>query len=87
MIKYNFNKLKGKIKEVYNTQNDFAVDMEIAPNTLSSKLNGQSYFSSEEISRAVELLKIDNPTEVWNIFFNNNIEKNSTEQCDTVRKV
>lgn len=78
MIKYNFNKLKGKIKEVYNTQNDFATDMEMSPNTLSSKLNGQSYFSSEEISRAVELLKINNPVDAWNIFFSQQVENTST---------
>lgn len=79
MIKYNFSKLKGKIKEVYDTQNDFAADMKMAPNTLSSKLNGQSYFSSEEISRAVELLKINTPIEAWNVFFNQQVEENSTK--------
>lgn len=78
MIKYNFGKLKGKIKEVYNTQNDFAKDMEMAPNTLSSKLNNQSYFSSEEISKAVVLLKITNPTEAWHIFFTEEVENIST---------
>ena len=78
MIKYNFDKLKGKIKEVYNTQNDFAKSMEMAPNTLSSKLNNQSFFSSEEISKAVELLKIDDPKEAWVIFFTEQVEKKST---------
>lgn len=77
-MKYNFDKLKGKIKEVYNTQNDFAKSMEMAPNTLSSKLNNQSYFSSEEISRAVELLKINNSAEAWSIFFTKQVEKVST---------
>lgn len=38
-MKYNFDKLKGKIKEVYDTQNDFAEAMGISPNTLSAKLN------------------------------------------------
>lgn len=74
MIKYNFDKLKGRIKEFYNTQNDFAKNMEMAPNTLSSKLNNQSYFSSEEISKAVELLNINNPIEAWNIFFTEQVE-------------
>lgn len=79
MKQFNHNRLKGKIKEVYNTQNDFAVDMEMTPNTLSSKLNGQSYFTSEEISRAVELLSIDNPVEAWNIFFTLKVDKISTK--------
>lgn len=79
MIKYNFDKLKGKIKEVYDTQNEFAKNMGMAPNTLSSKLNNQTVFSSEEISKAVELLKIDNPTEAWTIFFTEQVEKKSTK--------
>ena len=80
MIIYNFDKLKGKIKEVFNTQNEFAEAMGIAPNTLSSKLNNQSDFSSEEISRAIELLKIDSPNEAWNIFFTTQVENISTKQ-------
>lgn len=79
MIKYNFDKLKGRIKEFYNTQNDFAKNMRMAPNTLSSKLNNQSYFSSEEISKAVELLNINNPIDAWNIFFTEQVENISTK--------
>lgn len=79
MVRYNFGKLKGKIKEIYNTQNDFAKDMEMAPNTLSSKLNNQSYFSSEEISKAVVLLKINDPVEAWHIFFTEDVENISTK--------
>ncbi len=79
MIEYNFDKLKGKIKEVFGTQNEFAKNMVMAPNTLSLKLKSQTYFSSEEISKAVELLKINNPAEAWNIFFNEKVEKKSTK--------
>lgn len=79
MIKYNFDKLKGKIKEIYNTQNEFAEAMNMTPNTLSSKLNNNTYFSSEEISNAVELLKINNPIEAWHIFFTKQVENNSTK--------
>ena len=80
MIRYNFDKLKGKIKEVFNTQNEFAEALGIAPNTLSSKLNNQFDFSSNEISKAVKLLKIDSPVEAWNIFFTQEVEKKSTKQ-------
>ena len=80
MIRYNFDKLKGKIKEVFNTQNEFAEALGIAPNTLSSKLNNQFDFSSNEISRAVKLLKIDSTIEAWNIFFTQEVEKTSTKQ-------
>lgn len=79
-MKYNFDKLKGKIKEVFNTQNDFAEAMGIAPNTLSSKLNNQFDFSSNEISKAVDLLKISSAEEAWKIFFTKQVEKNSTNK-------
>lgn len=77
-MKYNFDKLKGKIKEIFNTQNEFAEAMNMAPNTLSSKLNNQFDFSSSEISKAIDLLKIESKEEAWNIFFTKQVEKNST---------
>lgn len=79
MEKYNFDKLKGKIKEIFGTQNDFAEAMEMAPNTLSSKLNNQSDFSSTEISKAVDLLKIKSAEEAWKIFFTREVENISTK--------
>ena len=75
---YNFDKLKGKIKEVYNTQNEFASAMNMAPNTLSGKLNNQFEFTSNEISRAIDLLGITSGEEAWNIFFTIKVENNST---------
>lgn len=78
MIIYNFDKLKGKIKEIFGNQYNFAKAMEMAPNTLSSKLNNQSDFSSEEISKAIKLLKIESPNEAWTIFFTQQVEKKST---------
>ena len=79
-MKFNFDKLKGKIKEVFNTQNDFANALGIAPNTLSMKLKNQFDFSSEEIIKSVELLKIKTGEEAWNIFFTKEVENNSTNQ-------
>ena len=80
MIKYNFNKLKGRIKEIFGTQNEFAEAMNMAPNTLSSKLNNTTDFSSNEVSKAVELLKVSSADEAWNIFFTKEVENNSTKQ-------
>ena len=78
MIQYNFNRLKGKIKEVCGTQKNFSKMLGIAPNTLSAKLNNQGYFSSNEISKAIEILHIKDPSTAWNIFFTKQVEKNST---------
>lgn len=79
MIKYDFSKLKGKIREIFGTQNNFAEAMNMAPNTLSSKLNNSTDFSSNEISKAVELLNITSANEAWNIFFTKLVENNSTK--------
>lgn len=79
MIKYDFSKLKGKIREIFGTQNNFAEAMNMAPNTLSSKLNNLTDFSSNEISKAVELLNITSANEAWNIFFTKQVENNSTK--------
>jgi hypothetical protein len=78
MVKYDFRKLKGKIKEMFNTQNDFATAMEMTPTTLSSKLNNQFDFSSSEITKAVNLLHISSPEEAWTFFFTEKVENNST---------
>ena len=78
-MKYNFDKLKGKIKEIFSTQNDFAEAMDMAPNTLSAKLNNQFDFSSREISKAVKLLNIKSGEEAWITFFTQEVENISTK--------
>ena len=53
-----FSKLRGKIKEVYGTQNAFATEMVMNEATLSNKLNNNVEFSPKEIVRACYLLEI-----------------------------
>lgn len=53
-----YRKLKGKIKEVYDTNSNFARALGIDPVTLSYKLNNKSEWSSGEIAKACELLNI-----------------------------
>ncbi len=57
-IKFDFSKLKGKIKEVFNTQAIFAKEMEMNESTLSNKLNNNVEFSSTEIVKSCNLLGI-----------------------------
>lgn len=64
---FNYNKLRGKIKEVFNTQAAFAEAMEISSTSLSEKLNNKVEFSQKEIEKAVELLQI--PKEDIPIYF------------------
>lgn len=64
---FNYNKLRGKIKEVFNTQAAFAEALGISSTSLSEKLNNKVEFSQKEIEKAVELLQI--PKEDIPIYF------------------
>lgn len=65
---FNYNKLKGKIKEVYGTQNRFAIAMNLSPETVSGKLNNKVQWTQNDINIACLLLKID-PVEIATYFF------------------
>jgi len=55
---FNYNKLRGKIREVFSTQEDFAKAISISTVSLSYKLNNKSEWSQQEINRAAETLNI-----------------------------
>jgi hypothetical protein len=59
-----YAKLRGKIREVFGTQEAFAVAMGMSTVTLSQKLNGKLEWKTSEIANACDLLGIplkDNP--------------------------
>lgn len=62
-----YRKLKGKIKEVYDTHAAFAEAMGLDPTTLSAKLNDKSEWKTGEIAKACELLHI--PLEKTHLYF------------------
>ena len=62
-----YAKLKGKIKEVYGTQDAFATAMGVDRSTMSLKLNNKSSWSSTEIENACNLLDI--PANKIHIYF------------------
>lgn len=64
-----FPKLRGKIREVYGAQSDFARAMGKDPSTISAKLSSKTDWNREEIERACDLLNIP-LTEVSDYFFN-----------------
>lgn len=73
-ISFDFNKLKGRIKEIYGTQSAFAIAMLMDEATLSKKLNNKVEFSPKEIVRACLLLCI-NLKEIDNYFFILKVQK------------
>ena len=67
MEKYDYSKLRGKIREVYFTEHRFAKALGLSKMSLSTKLNGHIEFSQGEIEKAVGLLGID-PRQVSEYF-------------------
>ena len=63
-----FPKLRGKIREVYGTQSNFARAMGKDPATISAKLTEKVDWTGKEITLACSLLGIP-PTEVSKYFF------------------
>lgn len=63
-----FAKLRGKIKEVYGTNEAFAKAMNKDPSTISLKLNGRSSWTREEMEIALILLGVP-AQEIYNYFF------------------
>lgn len=65
---YNYNKLRGMIREKYGTLQRFADNLGIGSTTLNSRLNSETYFDQDEIERAASLLNLSK-TEVDQVFF------------------
>mgnify|MGYP002511210807 CR=1 FL=1 len=54
-----YRKLRGRIKEKYETQNNFAEKLGIGRVSLSAKLTGRNDFSQSEIYKSSKLLEIE----------------------------
>lgn len=55
---YNYDKLRGKIREKFKTESAFALAIAMSTRTLSLKLNGERDWRQAEIDRACELLDV-----------------------------
>jgi len=53
---YDFRKLKGRVVEIFGTQETFAKEMGWSQRTCSLKLSGQVYWKQNEISKACNSL-------------------------------
>lgn len=62
-----YPKLRGRIREKYGRQEDFARAMGMSPTTLSAKLTGGTEWTRPEIVKACELLDI--PLEEAHLYF------------------
>lgn len=65
---YNYNKLRGRIVEMYGSQDKFADKVRLSRNSVSKKMNCQVGFSQEDIVKWSLLLNIQ-PNEYGEYFF------------------
>ena len=63
-----YAKLRGKIKEKFGSQENFALAMGVDRSTLSLKLNGKSDWTRSEIEKCCSLLQIS-AVDVYEYFF------------------
>ena len=76
-----YAKLKGKIKEYFDTQEAFAAAMDMNPATLSQKLNSKSEWSRAEVEKACRLLHIT-LIEIGEYFFTPKVEKTQHDEVE-----
>ena len=77
-VLFDFDKLRGRIREKLGSEAKFAEKLMISSASLSSKFNNKSDFSSTEISRATDEDVLDiNTTEIGLYFFTRKLEFNS----------
>ena len=62
-----YAKLRGRIREIFGTNEAFAKAMEFDLSTLSAKLNNKSPWKREEIEKACEILSV--PIEEVHLYF------------------
>lgn len=73
-MEFDYSKLRGKIREVFSTQEQYANSMDLSETSITNKLNNNSYFTQAEIIKSIDLLKID-VNEIGAYFFTLKVEK------------
>lgn len=67
-MEYDYSKLKGRIKEIYNTQGRFAEEVGLSERTISLKINNKANFNQDEIIMILNKLNL-NITDAQSYFF------------------
>ena len=57
-MQYNYDKLKGRIKEIFDTQENFANAINISSASVNYKLNNKKNFTQNEIFNSIKVLKL-----------------------------
>lgn len=65
---FNYDKLKGRIIEIFGSQREFASAMGWSERTLSLKINGEIPWKQTDICKALNLLRLSE-TDIPTYFF------------------
>ena len=65
---FNYNKLRGRIREIFGTQEEFGKAVGLSNTSISAKLNNKVEWSQQEINKSVEVLKLSD-NEIFTYFF------------------
>ena len=79
-MKFDYSKLRGRIREKFGTQDNFAKALEIGRVSLSQRLNNHLEFTQEEINNACELLEI-NKNDIAKYFFTTKVQKDELKEA------
>lgn len=71
---FDYSKLSGLINEKFGTRANFAKEMGISENSLSSKMNGKRPWKQKDICKACQLLGIEQ-SEISTYFFTSKVQK------------
>lgn len=58
-MSFSYNKLKGRIVEVFGSQAEFSKQISLSEQSITAKLAGRSGFSQDDIIKWCEALNID----------------------------
>lgn len=71
---FDYNKLRGRIVELFGNQGEFAKAMDWSERTLSLKMNGKVAWKQTDIVKAVGLLKLSD-NDIKPYFFTLKVQK------------
>ena len=78
-MSWDYSKLRGRIKEKFNTLDSFAEALGMSRTSLSQRLNNQLEFSQNEIAKALVLLDEDEVNMV-DFFYTPKVQKDERNQ-------
>ena len=59
-MEFDYNKLRGRIREVCGTEGRLAEKIGLSPRSMSLKLHGKRYFKQNEIGKIINELELTN---------------------------